>query len=152
MSLYREAGRRRRWLLPLSIALAAALGFVAGFFGRGGDGSTSLASAVERLQREVKPALDGLELVRIEYREAVRDGSVAAPSEYAAARADVGRAREVVARIRADLAVLDASAAGRAEAQLTDLAALVERRAPPGQVEAQAKLVTSAISTAARLP
>src|ERR687886_529053 len=36
-------------------------------------------------------ALDGLELLQIEYGQAVRDGRVIAPTEYQAAKADVQR-------------------------------------------------------------
>lgn len=152
MSLYREAGRRGRWV-PVAIGLALAAGFLAGFLaGRAGDDRPSLPSALERLQRELRPVVEALELAPIEYRQAVRGGRIAAPTEYAAAKEDVGRARDAFAKARADLAALAPEGARRAEAELAQLAALVGRRAEAGAVTAQAGRTERTIKAGARLP
>lgn len=138
--------------MPVAIGLAFAAGFVGGFLaGRAGGSRPSLASALEHLQRELRPAGDALELVPIEYRQAVRGGQIVAPTEYAAAKEDLDRAQDAFASARADLAALAPEEAGRAAAELGQLAALLERRAAPGTVATQARRAERTISAAARL-
>jgi hypothetical protein len=141
MSLYREAGRRRRWLVPLVIGLAA--GLVIGFgAGRAStDSSPSLERAVAELGQRARKATDALELLTIEYRQAVREGRVVAPTEYAAAQHDVETARDRLAELRPDLDALAPADAQRASEQLDALAALVRRRGPATVVERQANAI-----------
>ena len=107
MSLYRQAGARRRRRRARAVALAA-----------GGDARRARRRPGRRRRRRAharRPgagragrgprALDGLELLGTEYRQAVRDGRVVAPTEYAAAQADVARARAAVAGLSGDGAV-----------------------------------------------
>jgi hypothetical protein len=73
-------------------------------------------------------ALDGIELLGIEYRQAVRGGRVVAATEFAAAKADVQRSRQSLSSHRADFDAVDAAAYRRAEQALANLAATVTRR------------------------
>ena len=70
-------------------------------------------------------ALDGLELLEIEYEQAVKDGRVVEPTEYQAAQADVARARAAVAGHSGDGAVQAARHA------LRRVAVAVDRRVAP---------------------
>lgn len=145
MSLYREAGRRRRWLLPLVVGLAVGLliGFGAGRAST--DSSPSLERAVADLGQRARKATDALELLTIEYRQAVSDGRVVAATEYAAAQRDVETARDRVAELRPDLDALAPADARRATEQLDALTALVRRRAPAAAVERQAADVSETL-------
>lgn len=139
MSLYRQTGRRRRFALA-ALGVGVAAGLLIGFFaGRATTGSSpSLGRAVTELRQRARRATDAVELVTIEYRQAVRDGRVVAATEYAAAQRDVETARERIAQLRPDLDALAPADARRASEQLDALAALVRRRAPASAVERQA--------------
>lgn len=152
MSLYREPRRRTRWL-ALALGLVLAVGFLAGYLaGRaGGDSEPSLTAALARLQRQARPAADALELVAIEYPQAVRDGRVIAESEYKAAQGDLERARTTLARLRPELELISPAQAQSAAKELARLAALVESRSPPPEVEASAQRAKRALERAARL-
>ncbi len=151
MSLYREARRRRKWL-PVAVAGLAALALIAGIvIGRATAPERSLREAVRDVQENARLASDALELVTIEYREAVSDGEVAAETEYQAARDGVERAREAFEGIRDELAVLDSTETRRADEALAELERLVARRASPDDVESVAADAAGSIGTAARL-
>jgi multidrug resistance efflux pump len=138
MSLYREVGSRRRWLAAAALA-GAAIGLLAGWgIARTTESEPSLADALARTQSRIAPAVDGLELLSIEYPQAVRAGQVVAATEYAAARADLRRTRDAVERARDELALLDSSA-GSLPGRLESLARLVEARAPAAEVTETAR-------------
>lgn len=145
MSLYREASRRRR--LPLLVAAAAlAVGVPTGFgIGRATAPEPTVADALERVRAELRTARDALELLAIEYPQAVSDGRVTAPTEYDAALADLRRARDAFERARDDLAAITPAAAARVDRLLADVAALVDRKAPAAQVAARAREAEQAL-------
>src|SRR4051794_11013184 len=121
MSLYRQPGRASARTIAVIVAAALVVGLAAGFgIGRatGGEDQRSVAEAVAALRGDLRPALSGLGLVRIEYAQAVKDGRVAAPTEYAAAKADVQRARAAVTAHAGDLRALSPEQAARAEQAL----------------------------------
>ncbi len=127
MSLYREAGarRRRRRARAVALALVATLVvLVVVLTAAGGDGPTH-ADRARDARAAATRALDGLELLGTEYPQGVRDGQVVAPTEYAAARADVARARAAVAGLSGDGAVQAARHA------LRRVAVAVDRRVAP---------------------
>jgi hypothetical protein len=137
MSLYRQPGRVSARTIALAAGIALVVGLLAGFgIGRatGGSDEPSVSEAVAALRGDVRPALSGLGLVRIEYAQAVKDGRVAAPTEYAAAKADVARARAAVAEHAADLRALSPEQAARAEQSLAQLAAAVQAKADGAEV------------------
>ncbi|MGH2956371.1 MAG: hypothetical protein ACRDL6_05180 [Solirubrobacterales bacterium] len=153
MSLYREAGRRGTTALLGGLLAGLLIGVLAGYLlgSAGGDEEASLEDAVEQLQEDVTPALSELELVTIEYSEAVRGGEVVAETEYAASVDHVERARSTFEDASAELRTLSPDQLASAEQALAELATLVEQRAPAGEVKATAGQADAAIRGAARI-
>ena len=152
MSLYRQAGAGGLRRTAVAAALGVLVGLATGLLAArgGGDEPPTVREALAALGERLSPAVSGLELVAIEYREAVRDGRVVAPTEYAAARADVRRARQAVAGSRADLEALHPRVAARLDAELSQLDRAVADRAPPAQVEALAGRAQASLRTLVR--
>jgi hypothetical protein len=149
VSLYRQAGRASARSAVVAAVAALLLGFGVGYLVRGGgEESPSLRAAVSELRERLGPVRAGLDLVTVEYPQAVRGGRVIAGTEYAAAQADVARARKGFAAVRGDLAVLDPRRTREAAAALDRLAALVDRRAPASQVVAAARTAEAALPLA----
>ena len=130
MSLYREAGRARR---NRRIAIGAAIGVIVlvalGVMLATSGGPPSHADRVNSARSAAGEALDGIEVLTVEYGQAVRAGRVVAPTEYAGAKADVQRARSSLTGHRADFEATDPAAYRRSLAALGALAAAVARRA-----------------------
>jgi len=152
MSLYREAGGRRTAALLGGLLAGLLLGTLAGYLigSAGGDEEPSLEDAVEQLQEDVAPALSALELVSIEYSEAVRGGEVVAETEYQASLDHVQRARSALDGASADLELLSPGELATAEQSLDELSQLVEGTAPPMQVDAAVARADAAIRASAR--
>jgi hypothetical protein len=151
MSLYRQPGRASARTIALVVAAALVVGLAAGFgIGRatGGEDQRSVAEAVAALRDDLRPALSGLALVRIEYAQAVENGAVAAPTEYAAAKADVERSRAAVATHAADLRALAPAEAASAEQALAQLAAAVRTKVDAAQVNRLAADAAAALRAA----
>jgi hypothetical protein len=131
VSLYRQAGRprRRRRILIGAAAAVVAIAVLAIVLASSGGRPPSHAERVSSAQSAAGEALDGIELLTVEYGQAVRGGRVVAATEYAAAKADVQRARQSLADHRADFEAVDPAAFTRASETLGALAATVERRA-----------------------
>lgn len=139
MSLYRQPGSRSFRLAIGAAALGLVVGLAIGLLaGRGGGEPPSLRESLASVRDRLRPASSGLELVAIEYREAVRGGRVVAPTEYAAARADLRRARQAIEVSKADLVALQPRLTARLEAQLKELERLVAGRTPAPRVVALA--------------
>jgi hypothetical protein len=124
VSLYREAGRARR---NRRAAIIGAIGLVVIIvlivvLASGSGGPPSHADRVKSAKSAASEALDGVELVTVEYPQAK------APTEFAAAKADVQRAQQSLADHRADFEAVDAAAYRSATAALAALAAVVARR------------------------
>jgi protein subunit release factor A len=152
MSLYREVGRSRPWIVATAVVGALAIGFGAGFAtGRSTAPEPTLEDAVAGLQREIRGATDALELVTIEYEQAVVNGAVAAQSEYDAARADADRAQEIFTSHRDELALLSPDEIAATETALQTLTEQIEALAEPSEVTATAEDAMQALRSAARL-
>jgi hypothetical protein len=135
MSLYRQAGRASSRTLLIAAAAALAIGLIAGFaVGRATAPKPSLADKVADLRAGLAPAREGLELAATEYGQAVRSGRVVAPTEYAAAMADVQRASDTIAHNAADLRALDAARAAALDRAMAGLRVAMSRRADPATV------------------
>src|SRR5919202_3674582 len=107
MSLYRQAGRTSGRTLAIAAVVALVVGLAGGYaLGRATAPKPTLAEQVADLRTALGPAQEGLELSATEYPQAVRGGRVVAPTEYAAAKADVQRAKDAIAGARADLRAL----------------------------------------------
>lgn len=132
MSLYRQAGharRRRRIAVGAAVAAVAVVVLVVVLATSGGTSAPTHAQRAQAARSAAAEAGDGLDLLGIEYGQAVRGGQVLAATEYQAAQADVQRARKSLADHAADLDAVDPAAHRRADAALAALAAAVGRRA-----------------------
>ena len=146
MSLYRVASRRG----PLSVLLVPLGALVAGaliglVIGRATAPERSLRDALAEPAENVAQARNALDVLTIEYPQAVSNGEVTAPTEYDAAVADVRRARDALASAD-DLEALDPDGYRRASEHLEDVAALVERKAPPAEVAAAVRSADEALA------
>jgi hypothetical protein len=143
VSLYRQAGRarRRRRIAIGAGVLAVAVAVLVVVLAAGG-GPPSHADRVKAAHSAAQEALDGVELVTVEYPQAVHG----APTELAAAKADVQRAQQSLAKHRADFKALDAGAYRRATAALAALAATVARRADITQAVTTARTALQPLS------
>lgn len=152
MSLYRELGRTR----PAKLAAIALAGLLAGAaigfaIGRTANEEPSLAESVQELQDTVRPALGALELVTIEYPQAVRNGRVTAGTEYAAVRSQLSTASALITANETELRLLDPSAAEALDTALRRLRQLIEQRGPAADVKRQAETSSTTLRQAARL-
>src|SRR4051794_41963439 len=106
MSLYREAGRARRKRRIAVVAASAAVlvvVLVVVLASSGSSGPPSHAHRVASARSAAAEALDGIELLTVEYGQAVRGGRVRAPTGISAAAADVQRGRQALAADRAGI-------------------------------------------------
>jgi hypothetical protein len=143
MSLYREAGRaRRRRRIAIGAGVLVVVIAVIVVLLAGGGGPPSHADRVKAAQAAASEALDGVEIVTVEYPQAVRG----APTEFAAAKADVQRAQQSLSDHRADFEAVDAAAYRRATAALDALAAAVARRADITKAVAAARAALAPFS------
>ena len=136
MSLYRQAGRarRRRRIAVGAGVLVVAIAVLAVVLASGG-GPPSHADRVKSARAAASEALDGIEVLTVEYPQAVH-GS---PTELVGAKGDVQRAQQSLAKHRADFEAVDAAGYRHAAAALTALAATVARRADIAQAVAAAR-------------
>lgn len=125
MSLYREAGRarRRRRIAIGAGVLVVAVAVLVVVLASGG-GPPSHADRVKAASSAASEALDGIEIVTVEYPQAVKG----APTEFAAAKADVQRAQQSLRDHRADFDAVNPAGYRRATAALTALATAVAQR------------------------
>jgi hypothetical protein len=132
MSLYRQAGRarrRRRIGAAVAAAVVVVVVLVVVLASGGSDGPPTHAERAAAASGAAAEALDGLELLGIEYGQAVKGGRVVAATEYKASRSDVERAASALSAHAADFRAVDPAAFRRAGAALDDLASTVARRA-----------------------
>jgi hypothetical protein len=146
MSLYREVGGGLRRFAIVTV-LALVVGVVAGFaLGRVSKDEPSLPDKLGQTRDRYQKVPEALELLRIEYPQAVRGSEVVARTEYDAAKADVERARTSLAAVADDLRALAPERVELAERQLAALSELVAKPAPPEQVLNQAEKVRETLS------
>jgi hypothetical protein len=147
MSLYREAGRaRRRRRIAIGAGVLVVVIAVIVVLLSGGGGPPTHADRVKAAQAAASEALDGVEIVTVEYPQAVRGGRVVAATEFAGAKADVQRARQQLEQQRADFEAVDPAAYRRAEDALGTLAATVARRADIAKAVAAARAALAPFS------
>jgi hypothetical protein len=147
VSLYREAGRaRRRRRIAIGAGVLVVVIAVIVVLLAGGGGPPSHADRVKAAQAAASEALDGVEIVTVEYPQAVRGGRVVAATEFAGAKADVQRARQQLEQQRADFEAVDPAAYRRAEDALGTLAATVARRADIAKAVAAARAALAPFS------
>lgn len=151
MSLYRQASGRSFVPLAVTGLICLLVGGLAGFLiGNSGADEPSLEDAVAEVRDDVQPALSALELVTIEYPEAVSQGEVVAETEYQAAVDQVERAQEVVDGAAEDLELLAPDEVERSQAALDELSAAVDGKQPAEQVARLADEAAAELRRAAR--
>jgi hypothetical protein len=145
MSLYRQAsGASRRTLVMIGLGCLLA-GIAVGFaLGRGTAPDPALSELAAEARAEVRPAINALELVTIEYPEAVRGGKVVAATEYEAAVAQAASAADALAAAAPDLRQLDPGGHAAATEAVDEVVRLVGEEAEPGAVEAAAEDASAA--------
>src|SRR3954452_18944938 len=140
MSLYRQAGRRRRnRRLALAAGATTVVIAIVVIVLASSGGPPSHADRVKSARSAANEALDGLEILSVEYGQAVKAGQVAAPTEYAGARSDAQRAQQSLSDHRADFEAVDAAAYRRARRALAAVAAAVAGRADIAAAERAAR-------------
>jgi hypothetical protein len=140
MSLYRQAGGRNTRALVAALLAGVLLGGLVGFLiGHGSADQPSAAELVADARAELQPAADGLELVAIEYRGAVKGGKVVAETEYQATVDAVSRVDDTLTASAEDMRAIDPAGYAAATAAVGRLANAVDAIEPPTRVEALAR-------------
>src|SRR3954464_14376313 len=135
MSLYRQAGRASGRTVLIAAAAALVVGLLAGFLlGRSTAPKPSPGDKVADPPASLAPAREGLELAATEYGQAVRSGRVVAPTEYGAAKSDVQRPSDTIAKHAADIRALSATRAAALDRAMAVLRNGVSRPAHPPPV------------------
>jgi len=146
MSLYRVASRRSRLLVLLVPVAALVVGLLVGVLvGRSTAPEPTLSEALAKPAANVDDARNALEVLTIEYPQAVANGEVRATTEYQGAQADVRRAQEALAAAEG-LEALDPGGYRRAVALLAEVSGLVQRKAAPEAVAARVRAADEALT------
>lgn len=109
-----------------------------------GDDSPSGAERAKTSREAVAKALAGLELLQIEYAQAVEQGRVVEPTEYQAALADVRRSQQALDDVDADAGQRLADA----RSALVGVEAAVRRRIAVADLERAVQAARAAIQRA----
>jgi hypothetical protein len=153
VSLYRQAsGVGRGALVALGICCLV-IGALAGFaIGRGSAEEPTAAELIADARAQARPALSALELVTIEYPEAVRGGEIVAETEYEAAVAQADSAADTLAAGEDGLGELDPGGLADAEAAVDEVVRRVGEKADVGAVDAAAARATAAVEDLTEAP
>jgi hypothetical protein len=147
MSLYRVASRRRRPLALLVPAAVLLVGLLAGFvLGRMTAPDPTVEEALSEPTAKVAEARTALDVLTIEYPQAVSNRAVRAATEYEGAQAGVRHAQDAL-KAADELRALDPEGYRRAEALLAEIARLVERKVAPAEVESRVRQADAALAT-----
>jgi hypothetical protein len=152
MSLYRTTGGRSVGTLVAVGVVALLIGGVAGYLiGHAGPTSPTLRDGLASVQKTIRPAFDGVELIAVEYPIGVKDGKVVVPAQLQGAKDQLGKVRDAFGRAQADLAVLDPTGTAKAASDLDQLQARLAALAPEAEVAALVAAIEADLRQAARL-
>ena len=145
MSIYRQVGRGRPAVLVAVALVSLAVGVGVGVLIAGeDDDQPSLSAAVNDLRERMQPAVQGLDVLPVEYAQG--------GGEVRGAVAQLERSTKAYEQARQDLTLLspvESAALGR---QLLALRDLIDRHAPPSTVRAAAERTEATARRALRLP
>jgi len=152
MSLYRTTGGRSVGAIVAIGVVALLIGGVAGYLiGHAGQSSPTLTDGLANVQKTIRPAVDGIELITVEYPIGVKDGKVVVPAQLQGAKDQLAKVREAFTSAQPQLTVLDQAATAKAAADLDQLQAKLEALAPTADVTALVTQVESELRQLARL-
>ena len=130
----------RRWpVVAAAAAAGAVVGLLAGLALAGGDDGTSAEQALRDTQAQLRQAAGLLEIVPVEYGEAVRGGEVVRAPEYRGARDAVERSRDIYSEARPAVALFDAARTRAVDERYARLERLLAARAAAARVEREAR-------------
>lgn len=136
MSLYRQAGGYAPRMVVAALLAGILAGGLVGFLaGRGSVEERSAADVVADVRAELQPVAAGLGLVPIEYEGALRDGRIAAQTEYEAAQGAASRAEESLAAVGEEMRAIDPAGYEQAQQAIAQLSAAIDAIASPARVE-----------------
>jgi hypothetical protein len=152
MSLYRQPGRRSVGALVAVGVVALVIGGVVGYLiGHNGQSSPTLTAGLANVQKTVRPAVDGIELVGVEYPIGVKDGKVAVPEQLQGAKDQLAKVRATFAKAKPELTVLDPDATTKVSGDLDQLQAKVAALAASAEVSALVTQIETELRQLARL-
>jgi hypothetical protein len=141
MAIYRPP--RPRWRAAAGAGIAGVIiGGVAGWLIGASSGADPRA-AMQMIRSSLTDVAGALEVVEIEYSEAVEDDDVVAETEYEGARAAAERARDLYDEVRAPLAVIASEEASEIASSLDDLIAGIDDIAHESEVGELARTTAS---------
>jgi hypothetical protein len=153
MSLYRQAGGTSRRVAIAATVVALLIGGAAGFaIGRGSVDEPSLSEQVDGVRESLQPARTALELVTIEYPEAVNGGEIVAETEYAAAQSQAQTAASTLEAAEEDLRAISPDSYEAAVEAVDEVSARIEAVDDPAAVEAAVRAAHDAVDAAAGAP
>jgi hypothetical protein len=152
MSLYRSPARRSIGTMVAIGVVALLVGGIVGYLlGANGQSSPTLTGGLARVQATIRPAVDGIGLIAVEYPIGVKDGKVAVPEQLQGAKDQLAKVRATFARAQPDLAVLDPAATTRAADDLAQLQAKIDALAATAEVSALVSRIETELRQLARL-
>jgi hypothetical protein len=150
MSLYRQAGGRSAGAIAAVLITGLLVGCLAGFLiGRSTAPDPSLSELVADARAELAPVAAGLELVPVEYGNAVRSGRVVEPTEYEASQAAVARAEQALTAAGTDLRAIDPAGYAAAVESMKLLSSAIEARAAAARVDTLAQAASAKVESLA---
>jgi hypothetical protein len=144
MSIYRQVGRGRPAVLAALALVSLAVGIAVGVLIAGDDDQPSLAAAVDDLRERMQPAVQGLDVLPVEYAQG--------GGEVRGAVAQLERSTKAYEESRQDLTLLAPVESAQLGRQLLALRDLIDRHAPPATVRAAAERTEATARRALRLP
>lgn len=152
MSLYRSPSRRTWRRTAIALVAGLVIGGGAGYLGgRAGQAPPSLGKGLARVQSTIRPAVDGISLISVEYPIAVKDGAVVVPEQLQGAKDQLARVQKTVVDARPDLVVISPDGVAKVQADLDQLGAKIDALAPADEVDALVTRIEAELRSAARL-
>jgi hypothetical protein len=147
MSLYREVGQSRTQSL-VAAGIALLVGLAIGYLlsESRSEEEPSIDKAIAALRADVSPVFNGLDLLPTEYGQAVRNGEIAAQTEYDGSVSNVERIQATLSEYRDQLEQLDPQATAQLIATVDEIQRAVTSRADPDEIDALRKQASAQLA------